>query len=67
MTPKDDHPTEFCDYRFKELEDRMSRVERFILSVLIIFATSSIYTIFEIRALRNLPQEIAQYERDTRQ
>lgn len=58
----DNHPCKYhegMEIRISDLRDRMVRVEKFLIAVLLVFASSSVVTVFK---LESLPQKIVHYE-----
>jgi len=58
---------EGLEIKIQDVRDRMARVERFIIALLCIFASSSIVTVYKLDSLKALPQQIVEYERQSRQ
>lgn len=56
-------PCEVHTYRLDDMERRMSRIEKFIISTLVMFALVSVSNIF---LLIRLPDKIASYDHASR-
>jgi len=54
---------EGLEIKLQDVRERMLRVEKFLLALLCIVASSSVATFFKIDSLKTLPQQIVEYER----